>query len=217
MGLRLHDRLSAGPGAGGVKFESWADLWKPELKGKIAAPDFDPSHIIVVAAMLSGGDAATWEKGDAKLKALKPNFKAFYANDANSQQLLANGETPVQVMLSMNAYYMTSRRACRRSRFRKKVRCSAIDTVGIMKGSKKVDLAYKFIDAVLDPEMQAEIANFKKGSPAVTNAKLDPEVAKLPGVFTHGGAMEQRSLSIDPQASRAKKPPSGESGSPKTS
>src|SRR3954451_8121861 len=52
----------------GVKFESWADLWKPELKGKLAAPDFDPSHIITVAAILSGGDASTWEKGQAKLK-----------------------------------------------------------------------------------------------------------------------------------------------------
>jgi putative spermidine/putrescine transport system substrate-binding protein len=90
----------------GVAFESWADLWKPEIKGKLAAPDFDPSHLIVVAARLSGGDAATWEKGQAKLKALKPNFKAFYTNDANSQQLIANGETPVQVILSMNAHYM---------------------------------------------------------------------------------------------------------------
>ena len=24
----------------------WSDLWKPSLKGKIAMPDFDPSHII---------------------------------------------------------------------------------------------------------------------------------------------------------------------------
>ena len=61
----------------GVAFESWADLWKPEIKGKLAAPDFDPSHLIAVAAMLSGGDAATWEKGQAKLKALKPSFKAY--------------------------------------------------------------------------------------------------------------------------------------------
>ena len=49
----------------GVPFESWADLWRPEVKGKLAAPDFDPSHLIVVAALLSGGDAATWEKGQA--------------------------------------------------------------------------------------------------------------------------------------------------------
>ena len=43
-------------------------------------------------------DAATWEKGQGKLKELKPSFKAFYTNDANSQQLIANGETSVQVI-----------------------------------------------------------------------------------------------------------------------
>jgi putative spermidine/putrescine transport system substrate-binding protein len=43
----------------GVTFESWADLWRPEVKGKLAAPDFDPSHLITVAAILSGGDAAS--------------------------------------------------------------------------------------------------------------------------------------------------------------
>src|ERR1700730_981817 len=42
----------------GVTVESWADLWRPEFKGKLAAPDFDPSHLITVAAILSGGDAA---------------------------------------------------------------------------------------------------------------------------------------------------------------
>src|SRR3990170_2027438 len=28
----------------------WADLWSPSLRGKIAMPDFDPSHIITIAA-----------------------------------------------------------------------------------------------------------------------------------------------------------------------
>src|SRR5258706_2358656 len=93
---------------GGMKFESWEDLWKPDLKGKIAAPDFDASHLVAVAAKLEGGDAASWEKGQAKLKALKPNFNSYYANDAASQQLMQNGEAPVQVMLSMNAYYIES-------------------------------------------------------------------------------------------------------------
>ena len=53
-----------------------------------------------------------------------------------------------------------------------------------MKGSKKVDLAYKFINIMFDPAVQAEVATLKKGSPVVSNAKLDPEIAKLPGVFS---------------------------------
>jgi putative spermidine/putrescine transport system substrate-binding protein len=167
-----------------IKFDSWNDLWKPELKAKIAGPDFDPSHIIVVSAILSGADAAHWQKGEAKLKALKPNFKAFYTNDANSQQLLASGETPVQIVLSMNAYYMIGQGVPITVAVPKEGGVLGVDTVAIMAGSKHVDLANKFINTLYDPAVQAQIAKLKKGSPAVLNAKLDPEIAKLPGVFT---------------------------------
>jgi putative spermidine/putrescine transport system substrate-binding protein len=180
----------------GVNFESWNDLWKPELKGMIAAPDFDPSHIIVVSAILSGGDAAHWEKGEAKLEALKPNFKAFYTNDANSQQLLASGETPVQVVLSMNAYYMIGQGVPITVTIPKEGAVLGVDTVAIMKGSKKTELAYKFINDLYDPVIQAQIAKLKKGSPAVLNAKLDPEIAKLPGVFTTA-AQWKKQINID--------------------
>jgi len=178
-------------------FGSWTDLWKPSLKGKLAAPDFDPSHLIVVSAMLSGGDAATWEKGQAKLKELKPNFKAFYTNDANSQQLIANGETPVQVILSMNAHYMAGEGVPIRLAIPKEGAVLGIDTVAIMKGSKKTDLAYKFINVALDPQVQAEVAKFKKGSPMVTNAKVDREIAKLPGVFTTPEQWSKQAIIID--------------------
>jgi putative spermidine/putrescine transport system substrate-binding protein len=181
----------------GVAFESWADLWRPEIKGKLAAPDFDPSHLIAVAAMLSGGDAATWEKGQAKLKQLKPSFKAYYTNDANSQQLIANGETPVQVILSMNAHYMASEGVPIQLVIPKEGAVLGIDSVAIMKGSKKADLAYKFINLALDPQVQAEVAKFKKGSPVVLDAKVDPDVAKLPGVFTTADQWNKQAIIID--------------------
>jgi len=178
----------------GVTFESWEDLWRPEIKGRLAAPDFDPSHLIVVAAILSGGDAAHWEKGQAKLKG---SFKAFYTNDANSQQLIANGETPVQVILSMNAHYMVGEGVPITLVIPKEGAVLGIDTVAIMKGSRKADLAYKFINIALDPQVQAEVASFKKGSPMVTDAKIDPAVAKLPGVFTTPDQWSKQAIIID--------------------
>jgi putative spermidine/putrescine transport system substrate-binding protein len=181
----------------GVAFESWAELWRPEVKGKLAAPDFDPSHLVTVAAMLSGGDAATWEKGQAKLKELKPSFKAFYTNDANSQQLIANGETPVQVILSMNAHYMAGEGVPIALVIPKEGAVLGIDTVAIMKGSKHADLAYKFINVALDPQVQAEVAKFKKGSPVVRDAKVDPAIAKLPGVFTTFDQWKTQAIIID--------------------
>lgn len=183
----------------GMSFGSWADLWDPRLKNSISAPDFDPSHIIAVSAILSGGDPATWEKGQQKLEALKPNFRAFYTNDANSQQLFATGETPVQVVLTMNAYYMKGQDVPITVVIPKEGGVLGVDTVAINKGSKKTDLAYKFIDIALDPDVQAKIAALKKGSPTVTNAKVDPDTAKLPGVFTTAEQWRTQAINIDPK------------------
>ena len=188
-----------------IKFDTWNDLWNPELRNKIAAPDFDPSSLVVVAAILSGGDARNWQAGEANLKALKPNFKAFYTDDANSQQLLASGETPVQDVLSMNAYYMIGQGIPITLSIPKEGGVLGVDAVAIMNGSKHVELAYKFINALYDPVVQAEIADQKKGSPVVRNAKLDPAVAKLPGVFTSEVQWKQQ-INLDPKL-RAEKLP----------
>jgi putative spermidine/putrescine transport system substrate-binding protein len=188
-----------------IKFDTWNDLWNPELRNKIAAPDFDPSSLVVVAAILSGGDARNWQAGEAKLKALKPNFRAYYTDDANSQQLLASGETPVQDVLSMNAYYMIGQGIPITLSIPKEGGVLGVDAVAIMSGSKHVDLAHKFIKALYDPGVQAEIADQKKGSPVVRNAQLNPAVAKLPGVFTSEAQWKQQII-IDPKLRAAKLP-----------
>ncbi|MBB3641346.1 MULTISPECIES: ABC transporter substrate-binding protein [Variovorax] len=180
-----------------IKLESWNDLWNPALKGKLSAPDFDPSHIIAVSAMLSGGDAATWEKGQEKLKALKPNFKAFYTNDANAQQLIATGETPVEVILSMNAYHMASQGVPIKVVMPKEGAVLGVDTMAIMKGTTKADLAYKFLNIALSADVQSKIVASKKASPVVTNAKVSAEDAKLPGVFTTKEQWDTQAIVID--------------------
>lgn len=181
----------------GRSFESWGDLWEPWMAGKLAAPDFDPSHIIVVSAILEGADAATWERGQARLRRLKPSFKAFYTNDANSQQLIGSGETPVQIMLSMNAHHMVNEGVNVRLAIPKEGAVLGVDTIAIMKGSRRQELAYRFINTCLDPEVQAAIAADKKGSPTVSNARVDPAVAALPGVFTTPEQWRSQALVID--------------------
>jgi len=181
----------------GITFNSWNDLWNPALKGKLSAPDFDPSHIIDVSALLSGGDASTWEKGQDKLKALKPNFKAFYTNDANSQQLIAAGETPVQIVLSMNAYYMIGQGVPIKVAMPKEGAVLGVDTMGIMKGTAKSDLAHKFMNIALSPDVQAKIVAAKKASPVIDDAKVSPEDAALPGVFTTKQQWDTQAIVID--------------------
>lgn len=181
----------------GMSFGSWADLWSPQLVNRIGLPDFDPSHIIVAAAVLEGGDAATWERGQARLRALRPNIRAFYTNDANSQQLIASGETPVQVILSMNAHHIANQGVNVRLAIPREGAVLGIDCVAIMRGSRRQELAYRFLNTCLEPEIQAAIAADKKGSPTVTNARLDPQVAQLPGVFTTAEQWRTQALIID--------------------
>lgn len=181
----------------GMEFSSWEDLWRPEIRGKLAAPDWDPSHLIAVAAKLAGADAERWEAGQAKLRALKPAFKAFYTNDANGQQLLASGETPVQVILSMNAHYLTSQGVNLRLAIPREGAVLGIDTVSVMQGSRNQEAAWRFINTALDPAVQAAVAEDKKGSPTVSNATVPASVASLPGVFTTAEQWRTQALVID--------------------
>ncbi len=188
----------------GIEFTTWEDLWRPELKGMISAADFDPSHVISVAAHLAGAPAAHWEKGQDKLRALKPNFKAFFTNDANSIQLFSSGETPVQVLLSSNGYHMMKQGVPMKIVVPKEGAVLGIDTISITKGTKKADLAYKFINIVLSPEVQKGWAESEKRSPAVSNVKLSDETAKLPGVMTTEEQWKTMTLPMD-QKVRAEK------------
>lgn len=188
----------------GITFDSWADLWSPELEGKIAGPDFDPSHIIAVSTVLEGLDFEDWMGATDRLLALRPNFRAFYTNDANSQQLLTTGETPVQIMLSMNAYHIQSQGVDVRLAIPQEGAVLGVDTIAITTGSDKVDLAYQFINIALDPEIQAQITEIKKGSPVVSNAELSEELASLPGIFTTPEQWETEALII-PHQLRAEK------------
>ena len=147
--------------------------------------------------MLSGGDAASWEKGQDKLKALKPNFKAFYTNDANAQQLIATGETPVEVILSMNAYHMASQGVPVKVAMPKEGAVLGVDTMAIMKGTTKADLAYKFLNIALQADVQSKIVASKKASPVVDNATVSAEDAKLPGVFTTKAQWDTQTIVID--------------------
>ncbi len=172
---------------------------RPEYAGMVGLQDFDPSEIITVAAKLSGGDASNWEVGKQKLLDLKPNVKAYYSSDAASEQLISTGETPIQVMLSMMALHQMSQGVPLAVQIPKEGAVMGIDTVAIMKGTKNLELAYAFVNAALDPAVQAEIVRRKKGGPMVSGVEVEPEIADLPGVFMTAEEWKNGAIVIDPK------------------
>ena len=181
----------------GFKIESWEDLWSPEVAGKLGLPDFDPSHIIIAATKLAGVTPEQWDQVKPKLLELKKNIKAFYQSDATSQNLMRTGETPVQVLLNINGYHLEKLGMKVEIDVPKEGAVAGVDVWGINKNSKKKELAEQFLNIALEPEMLAKLCNFHKCSPLTAEAKLDPEVANLPGIFTSQEEIEKGTIVLD--------------------
>jgi putative spermidine/putrescine transport system substrate-binding protein len=183
--------------------KSWNDLWGPAVKGKLGLPDFDPSHIIVASALLSGGDAKNWKAGIPMLQKLKPSIKAFYQSDATSQELVKTGETPVQVLLTINAYHQISQNIPLKIEIPKEGGVVGLDAIAINKGTKNLEAAYKFLNTAMDAEVQGKLCGIYKCSPTNKNVKLDAKLASLPGIFTTPEQWSQGAIFIDDET-RAK-------------
>jgi putative spermidine/putrescine transport system substrate-binding protein len=185
----------------------WSDLWKPSLKGKIAMPDFDPSHIITIAALMEGGNETTWEKGQKKLMELKPQIAAFFATDAQSQDLMKTGQAPVQVMLSVNAYHLIDQGiAVKLVQPADYPGVVGIDTMTIMTGTKKADAAYQFINMALAKDIQAELVKSLKASPTVIGTPVPANLAGQAGIFISPAQWKEKGYIINDEV-RAKNLP----------
>jgi putative spermidine/putrescine transport system substrate-binding protein len=185
----------------------WSDLWKPSLKGKIALPDFDPSHIITIAALMEGGNEVNWQKGEAKLKQLKESVAAFYSTDAQSQDLMKTGQGPVQVMLSVNAYHLQEQGiAVKLVQPTDYPGVVGIDTVAVMAGTKKSDAAHQFINLALSKEIQTELVKALRAGPVNLGATVPGNLRGQPCIFVSTAEWKQRGYIMDDEA-RAKNLP----------
>jgi putative spermidine/putrescine transport system substrate-binding protein len=182
----------------------WADLWEPRLKGKVGMPDFDPSHIITISALMEGGNEKNWEKGQERLKRIKPNIAAFFATDARSQDLMKTGEAPVQVMLSINAFHLIGQGMnVKVITPTDKPGIVGIDTAGVMAGSKKSAAAHEFINLMLSKAIQEQLVSTFKAGPTNMKAAVPAALKGQPGVFTTPAEWKERGYIMDDEA-RAK-------------
>jgi len=185
----------------------WADLWNPAFARKIGLPDFDPSHIIVVSALLDGGNERTWQKGLERLKRLKPNIAAFYSTDAQSQDLMKTGEAPVEVMLSINAFHLQGSGVPVKLVSPTDVGgIVGIDTVGIMAGTTKAEAAYRFIDLLLSQDIQEQLVQAFKAGPVNARAAVPAALRGQPGIFTSPREWKEDAYIMDDEV-RAKNLP----------
>ena len=166
-----------------IEINSWEDLWKPELKGKIAIPDITTTNgaaVVDIAATKAGVDI-TEDNGEAafkELEKLKPNVVKTYSKSSDLANMFSSGE--IVAAIASDFAFETIQKA-------KPEVINVIpesgtylnfNTININANYKNKDLAYEFINYVLSDEVQERAAKALNDAPINTDVKLNEEDAK---------------------------------------
>ena len=177
----------------GIEINSWEDLWKPELKGKIAIPDITTTNgaaIVSIAAQKAGVDM-TKDNGDAafkELEKLKPNVVKTYSKSSDLANMFSSGEIIAAVASDFAYETIAKAKPGVVNVVPESGTYLNFNTININKNSKNKELAYEFINYVLSPEVQERAAKTLNESPVNTEVKLSEEDAKN---LTYGETVEK--------------------------
>ena len=169
-----------------VKIESWTDLWKPELKGRLALPNITTTQgplLLFMADRAFGGTTPDFATGINKVSEIKGGVVTFYERAAQLAQLFQQDEIwaavtgrfnwPLLKKLNMPLAWATPKEGL----------TGGLNVLVLTKGSKNKELAMRFMDEWLSTEAQTRLAMSQVDSPANKEVKLPPEIAD---VLTYG-------------------------------
>ncbi|HEV8437288.1 MAG TPA: ABC transporter substrate-binding protein [Methylomirabilota bacterium] len=161
---------------------SWADLWKPEFKGKLAIPDISGTsgqQFLMAAARLHGGSLENIDPGFEAIKKLKPNVQMMYTQPDQIIPLFERGDIAVAVWYTDRTGAAAAKGVPVAAAYPKEGAIGIVPTVAIPKASPKRDLAQKYISILLSPEGQLCFAQTQFAGPSNKKVQLPADLAKL--------------------------------------
>lgn len=162
--------------------KSWADLWKPEYKGKVMLPDIGTSHgvffVSIISKMQTGNDLYNTEAAFAKLKSLRPNVLTLWTSHDQVAQLLNSGEAWLVPWTSDRALTQVAAKAPIALTVPKEGGIYFTSHIGIARGTKQKALAEKYVDVAVSAEAQLINAQEAFLGPANAKVKLGDYLAK---------------------------------------
>jgi putative spermidine/putrescine transport system substrate-binding protein len=156
----------------------WADLWRPDLQGKLGMVGFNHSQgpaLLIRAAELDGGSIEQVDPGFARLAQLRPSAVTLYFTEYIPQFLqgdvLVTPELDYYVQTLKVQGYPIEWALPDDGAF------SVLQVMNVVKGTQQRELAEAFMDAYLEEESQRAIANDNYTSPSNKETTLEPTVA----------------------------------------
>jgi len=176
---------------------SWAELWNPKYKNKINL--FSTEIVIgyltlIMAAKLNGGDLYNLDPGFEALKRLKPNVNGIVSSAAMTIPAVSAGEVWFLPFYNARSQLAIDKGTPIGFTIPKEGGFVQINTLSLVKNAKHQELAKKFIQMALTPEVQKKFTELMYYGPTNKKVKLSPEVAKR---TVYGPEAVSKLLSVD--------------------
>lgn len=145
------------------EIKSYKDLWRPELKDKLVV--LDDQRMILGMVLKSLGysandtDPAHLEEVKVKMTELLPNIKAFDSDSPKT--MMINGEAAGCLVWGPEIALAQREKPQIETIIPEEGLIITMDNWVIPKGAKNKELAYAFINFLMEPEISAEIAEYQ--------------------------------------------------------
>jgi putative spermidine/putrescine transport system substrate-binding protein len=159
---------------------SWADLWRPEFKGRIVIPDVAHTiglYPVVIGALAQGKPATDAEAGFDMLKKLA-DLRPIVAKDTDTiMNSLQSGDAQVGLLYKSQTYSIQDKGAQVDWVFPKEGAIEVSWGYGIAKNSKNREWAERWINLAMDPKVQPYFTSWGNypGSNPKMLANLEPK------------------------------------------
>jgi spermidine/putrescine-binding protein len=178
---------------------SWADLWAPEFKNKIALRDQIMSNqLMAITCKVLGISMAelrnsdTFERAWAKLAELVRNAGHWADSEGHVQEIISSRQAAVSQQFIDVAQIQKDRGVEIEVVFPSEGPVWAYRSWTIVKGSRNVELAREFINFVQGAGPQKDLAESFFGHPTNSTVKLDERL--IPRIY--GGRLAEADLSF---------------------
>lgn len=162
---------------------SFADLWKPEYKGKVGVSDLLHVATSAVAALVGGGSMGDFTPGREKLMELKTaqEVKILPSNEAIAAAF-SSGDIWITVNYVSRAYSWKKAGLNIERAVASEGAIPIAFEMAVPKNAASPEAAMAYIDAALQPEAQVAFAERMGYLPTVTDALLPPELEAAIGL-----------------------------------
>jgi putative spermidine/putrescine transport system substrate-binding protein len=186
---------------------SWNDLWREDMAASLSLPGITTTAgpmVVLKAGDHADVDAYTDTDGAfAAIEELKPNVVKNYNTGSEMINLFSTGEISAAIAQDFTLAQIQAAVPTTVWADLSEGSIATLNTVNIPVGAAEPELAYQFINFILSPEIQQQLAEQGVDAPVNTSVTLTPEQAAL---WTYGADVIDGLQRVDYVKMNAAKP-----------